>query len=734
MLITIIYLDINEENIAEGASRAEGNILYVSETGSTWSSIQEAVDNASAGDTIFVGPGNYTDGLLLIGDSIDIVGNSSQGEVNILFPGNEAVVGISGKWINITGINIVGQGGHIYLLMCSHASNVTFKDLELSMDSGDGIYIRDCFDIMIEGMKITQSERDPIEISDVDRLTIDGFEIEADDVRDCFSFDGGCGDITIKNGTIGMDHEFSVPFRAEDDLDLVIDNVSATYQYEFLHMERGSVVTYDTFFDPEDVNITSGSVNDTVKAYVRKELTFLKEERNGSMTPTEGVEINITSELGAEYRTPYYGGSDDVSSSGGRFIAPMELMFFNQTGGGFPYTSGTASLEAFYPDADMNGTIVVNDIDLSNKYPIVLEFRDLWYTDGTVFGKVTYGVGPLNGSNVSKAVIGLGRDIDLTGLQVISSISEVPSEDLIVWNITTDENGTFHIPNIPFYDNYTLLIIPKDWAMIDGSESGYIIWTQMFAHPPTGYGQSYPDTEIDVSVPYYYHIPPVDGSISGTVRYSGGPHDGGGASNVTVKLYNLTGALFRVVLSDDEGNFTFENISFGEGYELKATPSDDILGINNERTGYLLWDGSSFNHTTDTIYNISLKYYEYISPIEKHPKVAIIDKDNDPILDVKVTVKIGSDTFIAYTNENGIAEFTDFNGTIFPATASFKAELEGYDTIEWDQGEGIPKMGEEKGRSDDMLLIWILIGMIVIILVFGTILIIGRKKPPIEEE
>ncbi len=270
--------------------------------------------------------------------------------------------------------------------------------------------------------------------------------------------------------------------------------------------------------------------------------------------------------------------------------------------------------------------------------------------------------------------------------------------------------------------------------MIDGSESGYIIWTQMFAHPPTGYGQSYPDTEIDVSVPYYYHIPPVDGSISGTVRYSGGPHDGGGASNVTVELYNLTGALIRVVLSDDEGNFTFKNISFGEGYELKANPSDDILGINNERTGYLLWDGSAFNHTTDIVYNISLKHYEYIPPIIKHPKVAIIDKDNDPLEDVKVTVKIGDDTFIAFTDENGIAEFIDLNGTNFPTIASFKGELDGYDSIKWDQGEGIPKMGEEKGRSDDLLLIWILIGMIVIILVFGTILIIGRKKPPIEEE
>ncbi len=423
MLIAMIYLDINEENIAEGASRAEGNILYVSETGSTWSSIQDALDNATSGDTVYIAPGNYSRGFLLLQDGITMIGNSS-GDVNIRAPGEEAVIGISSDDSSISGLNIIEDGGHLNLLMISQCKDLTLKDITIESSLSHCMFVSDCTNISLENLYIDSGERQAIEFRDIWRSDLDGFVFVSSGSPDAIMFSKDCIGVRISNGTITMDDPDSIAFQSEDEIGLVIDNVSVTYQNEFIRMEMGTVVCYDTFFGSDDVNITSSSVNDTFTAYVRKELTAFKEERNGSMTPTEGVEINISSELGAEYRTPYYGGSDEVSSQGGNFIEPIEVMFFNMTGGGFPHTQGTASLEAFYPEADMNGTVVISEIDLSNKDTIILEFRDIWHTNGTIFGKVTYGVGPLNGSNVSKAVLGLGRDIDLTGLQVISSISE----------------------------------------------------------------------------------------------------------------------------------------------------------------------------------------------------------------------------------------------------------------------------------------------------------------------
>lgn len=721
---------------AEGHSRNGGDTLYVSESGSTWSAIQDAIDNATAGDTIFVAPGNYTRGFLLLKDGITIIGNSS-GDVNIRYPGEEAVIGISSDDSVIGGLNIIEDVGHVNLLMISQCRNLTLRDITMESSLSHCMYVTDCTNISLENLQIDSGERQAIQFRDIWGLEMDMFEISSSGSPDAISFSNDCIDVRISNGSITMDHQKSIAFQSEDEIGVVLDNVSAFYDHEFFNMSSGSVVCYDTVFDPEDAVITSSSVNDTFDAYVRKQITVHMEERDGNITPAPDVELNLTTDLGDEYVTPYYGGSDTTSSSAGTFNGPFELMIFNLTGGEFPYTEGSASLEAYFPEADRNGTVRIAEIDLSNKDEIIVVFRDIRFTNGTIFGKAAYDGGPLGGSNLTNGTAYLWD----------TRINSTFSKDLAVRNISIDENGTFSFDGVEFSSHYSIWVFPADHAEEGGDTSGYTYGMESVLHhwdddvDPVAYPMGsfqkmddYPDTRINLTVSYYEYSPPAEGPVSGTVTYSGGPGDGEGAPNATIELYNITGDLVGERISDENGNFTFENITIGEGYELKATPSRDVLGINNEETGYLFWDGSAFNHTGDSTYNISLKYYDYIPPVDKHPKVAIIDSDNDPLEGVKVTAKIDGNTYTAYTDDNGVAEFTELDGLDFPGGTSFKAELDGYDTIEWDQGDGIPKMDEEEERSDDLLLIWILIGMIVVILIFGTILMLTRRKGPVQEE
>jgi len=73
-----------------GSTRTGGRTLFVSETGSTWSSVNRAIENATAGDTIMIAPGNYTDGMMLLKDGIDISvvaeGMEMFGAASVLYP------------------------------------------------------------------------------------------------------------------------------------------------------------------------------------------------------------------------------------------------------------------------------------------------------------------------------------------------------------------------------------------------------------------------------------------------------------------------------------------------------------------------------------------------------------------------------------------------------------------------------------------------------------------------
>lgn len=734
MISVIPAIEIDGEG-----TRDPGNVLFVSESGSTYTRIRDAIDNATAGDTIYVAPGNYDHGFVLLKDDVNIIGNSSEGDVNIRFDRAEAIVGISSDNSTISGLTLIEDGGHIFCLMIGQCENVTLKDISIKTELSHAIYISDCIDIDMRDIEIDHGERKAIEARDVNGLVINGFSMNSSESPDGIIFVGGCYGVELSNGVVTMDHVDSTFIRAEDGLDLMLDELDVSYQKEFINMEMGDVVSYDTFFGFDDVNITSSSVNDTFVSYVRKDILVREEGRDGEMVNSSGMELNLSTHLGTAYRTPYFGGTSGLSNSNGSFGGSFNFINFNQTGGEFEYTAGSGSLEAYHPYCDRNAMIEIEEIDLTNDAPIHLDFMDIWFTNGTIFGNIVHEGGPMDGEPVSNGTAYLW---DYSVNTTFSRDHELAKE------YPLDENGSFMIVDLDFSFYNQIWVYPEDTVEDGGFESGYTFNVLNVPHHWIVVGnftnfqpgsfkkmEDYPDTYVSLSIPYYEYIPPNEGDIFGTVRFGiKGPLANEIAPNTTVMLYNLTEDLIGETISDAEGNYSFEDIPFGEGYELRAMPADDVLGVTNNISGYLFWDGSAFNHTGDTNQNISLKYYQHIPPSIKHPKVAIISEDNEPMKNVRVTVTIGEEEYIAYTNEDGIAEFDEIEGLSFPNGSSFMAEIDGYETIEWDHGDGIPKMKEEPMRDDDTLLVWILIAMIVIVLMVGTYLITRKRDQEIKEE
>lgn len=115
--------------------------------------IQDAIDNATAGDTIIIGNGTYNE-IIVINKTLTILGNSSE-RVWIIGNGTGSVITVSSPHVNISGISVhtttKTTGGHgIY---CS-ADNLTVENVFVN-NTDIGIYL-----YYADGCRILDGELD----------------------------------------------------------------------------------------------------------------------------------------------------------------------------------------------------------------------------------------------------------------------------------------------------------------------------------------------------------------------------------------------------------------------------------------------------------------------------------------------------------------------------------------------------------------------------------------------
>lgn len=116
-----------------------GVTFYVGGNGlGNYTSIQQAIDNASDGDTIYVYNGTYTE-IISIEKSITLTGEHKNGTV-IDGKGNGTVVTIDSDRVSIGNITVTGGGADFYDAgVCITSDYVSLKDSIILYNDGDGI-------------------------------------------------------------------------------------------------------------------------------------------------------------------------------------------------------------------------------------------------------------------------------------------------------------------------------------------------------------------------------------------------------------------------------------------------------------------------------------------------------------------------------------------------------------------------------------------------------------------
>ena len=144
-----------------------GKILYVGGSGpNNYTSIQDAINDAKDGDTVFVYNGTYHENIV-INKSINLIGENKETTI-IDGGGNKIGIYISGKWVNVSGFKVINcradfhyEGAGIFLtysfyscisnniivdntvdgIRLSHSYYNIISDNEIINNGGEGINI-----------------------------------------------------------------------------------------------------------------------------------------------------------------------------------------------------------------------------------------------------------------------------------------------------------------------------------------------------------------------------------------------------------------------------------------------------------------------------------------------------------------------------------------------------------------------------------------------------------------
>ncbi len=704
MLTLGAFMVVLEGEGAPEVTRAPGRTLYVAPENSTYTEIAYALLDALEGDTIYVAPGNYTKGLRISNDGITVIGNHTEGEVIVGWMA-DVIVGIYANWANVSGITFTDEYGHLGIMSIGYSENISLSDVKIiASSSGEGIYILDAKNLKFKNISVYSIDKQAVRIRDSHNITFEDFEFSCNtSMGGCFELDT-TDDIVLDQGTIEVRGSGTAIYNlAGKDLDLY--DVDTTFTEKFIMMETGNVSMHNMDIDPADILMDVPDPIQTVKSYFQRNIKMMVEVANGTTEPLQGGEINITHDGISYYSTEHFNGTGLTSNIDGEFEGPFPFLSWKKVWGSENVINGTNMIQAWF-EGDHEVEIDAGPIDANITDDIDIILTGVYNQTRRISGQIIYKDGPMMGEFSRNSTVWL---YDENG---------TVHSNMTIQNAS----GYFWFMDLPIGMNYTVVAIPENEAKGGEDHSGYLRtsgWVNLSYLPIVG-------SDLDLEFEYYEYIPLEAGPIFGYVKYQDGPSEGLFCEGANVTLLNFTGANVGNTTTDTLGYYEFEEVPFGIGYEVRVTPPLNELGVNLEITGYLFWDGSAFIHNVSTSINATLRYYDHVRPVSAHPKVTIIDDDDKVVEGAQVDVTIEGATYTSTTTMFGIATFEGLDMEIFPNGTEFRVSKEGYDDLEWTQGDPVPVFKETEDEKHVWLII-ILVLIVMVIIAFAAYMIFFKK-------
>ena len=271
--------------------------------------IQDLIDNADEGDTIYVPSGTYFENIL-INKSINLIGENKDTTIIMPYTNNRDIVSITSNWVNFSGFTIRKSGQNYYgiEIISNHnsvkgnvisenygigiaifGSSNTIMDNEIISNSYDGIKLQNSRYNSINDNTISNNQYGITLNDDSDTNTITGNTIISNDIYgiEIYSANNNIIDNTIS------DNEYGINLDQNSDSNTITGNYISN-NYCGINLDgSNNDITGNSFLN--DGLYVSASNNNIIKDNTvnDKPLMYLKDETNKIIEVDAGQIIMI---------------------------------------------------------------------------------------------------------------------------------------------------------------------------------------------------------------------------------------------------------------------------------------------------------------------------------------------------------------------------------------------------------------------------------------------------------
>ncbi len=260
---------------------AMGSIIYVDDNGgANYATIQQAIDNASDGDTVFVFNGIYYENVV-VNKIINLIGEDKNTTI-IDGNGTGDVVNVTADWVNISEFNIINGSNGIFI----SSGNNTISNCNISNNSNSGIMLNHSNNNTIVDNDIS-SNGVGIRVSNSSSNNISNCSI-FDNMDDGINLTNSANN-TLINNLLWRNADGMMIFSSSDNNEIINNNISNNgFGLYLYYAEENEIFRNNISSNADDgISITYSSFN------IISENNIIS--NNASYNNNKGIDINYSS-------------------------------------------------------------------------------------------------------------------------------------------------------------------------------------------------------------------------------------------------------------------------------------------------------------------------------------------------------------------------------------------------------------------------------------------------------